>query len=78
VLTKRPQVAFHGARLGVLPVNYLLVFGVAVFSSASGALFVAFLDLRRRRELRTSRSGDSAGEEATSLKTRGIADRTVD
>jgi hypothetical protein len=34
-------------------VNYLLVFGVAVFSSASGALFVALLHLVRNGQFRT-------------------------
>ena len=60
------RVPIDAARgFGVLPVNYLLVFGVAVFSSASGALLIMFFELMRRRKPETPRRRGSICEEAT-------------
>jgi hypothetical protein len=39
--------------------NYMLVFGVAVFSSASGALLVTLLRMARGEALRTPPPADS-------------------
>jgi hypothetical protein len=55
-------------------VNYLLIFGVAVFSSASGALMVACFDAIRRENITGLRSRELADKKDTPFKANSITD----
>jgi hypothetical protein len=52
---------FPSAADGVLTVNYLLIVGLALFSSASGALLVTLLHITRRDASRTPSHPETEG-----------------